>query len=42
MRGARRLAVNGGDLVPGGDQRLEHRHGEIRGSHEGETHEAGG
>jgi hypothetical protein len=34
---ARRLAVDGGDLVPGRRERVQHRHGEIRRAHEGEA-----
>ncbi len=33
----RRLAVDGGDVVPGRAQRLEARNGEVRRPHEGET-----
>ena len=35
--GAGRLAVDGGDLVPGRVQRPQRRHGEVRAAHEGEA-----
>jgi len=39
-RGAGRLTIDGGELVTGGDQRVERRNGEIGGSHEGDAHGA--
>src|SRR5207253_10987862 len=37
--GPRWLRVDGGDVVPRREQRVERRHGEIRGSHEGDAHD---